>query len=168
MLAEEPRHPTPTHKRDLHGQEEEGGQRPLGAVEAAARTPTSSASSRTTRSRDNVRVAFEAARDAYDRLANGKTASKTLTDDKKFHKDLQTAAEALKDAGASLRKAQKKKRKGGLGRKLVLLGVGAALALALSADLRSKVLDALFGAEEEFDYTSTTTPSAAPTAGSAA
>ena len=42
------------------------------------------------------------------------------------------------------------------------------LALALSEDLRNKVLDALFGAEEEFDYTSTTTapppPTPAPTA----
>src|SRR4051812_36668956 len=120
--------------------------------------------------RDNVRVAFEAARDAYDRLSSGKAPAKTLTDDKKFHKDLQAAAEALKDAGASLSKSPKKakKRKGGFGRKLLLLGVGAGLALALSADLRSKVLDALFGAEEEFDYTSTTAPSAAPTAGSAA
>ena len=118
--------------------------------------------------RDNVRVAFEAARDAYDRLSNGKAASKVLTDDKKFHKDLQTAAEALKDAGTSLREGPKKKRKGGAGRKLLFLMVAAGAALALSADLRSKVLDALFGAEEEFDYTSTTAPSAAPTAGTAA
>jgi hypothetical protein len=28
----------------------------------------------------------------------------------------------------------------------------------LNEGLRSKVLDALFGSEEEFDYTSTTTP----------
>jgi hypothetical protein len=118
--------------------------------------------------RDNVRVAFEAARDAYDRLSNGKAATKVITDDKKFHKDLQTAAEALKEAGSSLREGPKKKRRGGLGRKLFLLVAAGGLALALSADLRSKVLDALFGAEEEFDYTSTTTPSAAPTAGTAA
>ena len=32
------------------------------------------------------------------------------------------------------------------------------LALALSEGLRSKVLDLLFGAEEEFDYSSTTMP----------
>jgi hypothetical protein len=36
--------------------------------------------------------------------------------------------------------------------------VGAGLALAVSEDLRKKVLDALFGAEEEFEYTSTTAP----------
>ena len=35
------------------------------------------------------------------------------------------------------------------------------LALALSEDLRKAVLDKLFGAEEEFEYTSTTTPAPA-------
>jgi hypothetical protein len=117
--------------------------------------------------RDNVRVAFEAARDAYERLSNGKAPTKVIADDKKFHKDLQTAAEALKDAGSSLREGPKKKR-GGLGRKLFVLVVAGGLAVALSADLRAKLLDALFGAEEEFDYTSTTAPAAAPTAGTAA
>jgi hypothetical protein len=119
--------------------------------------------------RDNVRVAFEAARDAYERLSNGKTPAKVLTDDKKFHKDLHTAAEALKDAGSSLREGpKKKKRKRGFGRKLFVLAIAGGLAVALSADLRSKILDALFGAEEEFDYTSTTAPSSTPAAGSAA
>ena len=33
----------------------------------------------------------------------------------------------------------------------------AGLALGLSEGLRNKVLDALFGAEEEFEYTSSTT-----------
>ena len=36
--------------------------------------------------------------------------------------------------------------------------VGAGLALAVSEDLRKKVLDALFGAEEEFEYSATTAP----------
>jgi hypothetical protein len=41
------------------------------------------------------------------------------------------------------------------------------VALAVSEPLRKKVLDALFGAEEEFEYTSTTTAStpSSPTAG---
>jgi len=116
--------------------------------------------------RDNVRVAFESAKSAYERLTNGKTPTKAIMDDKKLHKDLKNAAEALRDAGSALREApQKKKRKGGLGRKLLVLVVGAGVALAVSSDLRSKVLDALFGKEEEFDYTSTTSPaSSAPTA----
>ena len=117
--------------------------------------------------RDNVRVAFESAKSAYERLTNGKAPSKALMDDKKLHKDLKAAAEALRDAGTALRESPKKqkKRRGGLGRKLLVLVVGAGVALAVSGDLRSKVLDALFGKEEEFDYTSTTSPAtAAPAA----
>ena len=140
-----------------------------GAVTAARSNPYVQRLIEDDELRDNVRGAFEAARDAYDPVANGKTASKVITDDKKFHKDLQTAAEALKDAGSSLREGpKKKKRGGGIGRKLLFLAVAGGLALALSSDLRSKLLDALFGAEEEFDYTSTTAPSSTPTAGTAA
>ena len=40
--------------------------------------------------------------------------------------------------------------------------VGGIVALVVSEDLRKKVLDALFGAEEEFEYSSTTTPSSQP------
>jgi len=47
---------------------------------------------------------------------------------------------------------------GGFGKLLFLLLVAGVLALVLSKDLRSKLLDALFGAEEEFDYSSTTMP----------
>lgn len=110
--------------------------------------------------RDNVRVAFESAKSAYERLSNGKAPTKALMDDKKLHKDLKAAAEALRDAGSSLRDAPKKqkRRSGGFGRKLLLLVIGAGAAIALSSDLRSKLLDALFGKEEEFDYTSTTSP----------
>ncbi len=42
---------------------------------------------------------------------------------------------------------------------MLLLTVAGGLALALSEGLRKKVLDALFGAEEEFEYTATTTSS---------
>jgi hypothetical protein len=134
-----------------------------GAVASARRNPYVQRVLEDDDLRDNVRVAFEAARDAYTRLSNGKAPSKVVMDDKKFRKDLQTAAEALKDAGSALREGPKRKRKGGLGRKLFVLAVASGLALALSADLRSKVLDLLFGAEEEFDYTSTTTPASSPT-----
>ena len=44
---------------------------------------------------------------------------------------------------------------------MLLVGIG--LALALSKVLRSKVLDALFGSPEEFEYTSTTTPDSSAT-----
>ena len=105
--------------------------------------------------RDNFRVAFEAAKDAYDRISDGKSP-RELVDDKKLQKDFKQAADALKEAGSALKDGpKKKKRKGGLMRKLLVLAIGAGIALALSEDLRSKVLDGLFGKEEEFDYGST-------------
>jgi len=118
--------------------------------------------------RADIVQAYEASRDAFGRLSNGKSPSKALFDDKKLQKDLKQAAESFRDAAVTLREAPKKQRSGGFG-KLLLVGlVGTGLALALSEGLRKKVLDALFGAEEEFEYTSTTTapPSPAATAGS--
>jgi adenylosuccinate synthase len=109
--------------------------------------------------RDNLRTAYESARKAYGRI-NGKGPVKALTEDKKVQKELREAAGSLRDAADTLRNANKRKKRSG-GRKLVLLLVGAGLALALSEGLRKKVLDGLFGAEEEFEYTSTTTPSPA-------
>lgn len=112
--------------------------------------------------RENLRAAFDSTRAAYGRLNNGKAPSKTLMGDKKLHRNLQDAASQLKDAGESLRSGPKK-RKRRWGRKLMVLAVAGGLAaVALNEGLRSKVLDALFGAEEEFDYTSTTSPSPAP------
>src|ERR671910_352628 len=60
--------------------------------------------------RANIREAFESARNAYARIANGK-GPQALIDDKKVQREL-----------------------------------------------RKAVLDRLFGAEEEFEYTSTTSP----------
>jgi hypothetical protein len=117
--------------------------------------------------RDNMVVAFEAAKNAYGRLNNGKAPTKVLIEDKKLHKDLKRSADALRDAGTALRDAPKHtkpaaKRKGGMGKLVLLALVGAVAAIALSEGLRGKVLDALFGAEEEFDYTSNTAPAAPP------
>ncbi|MBB4661704.1 hypothetical protein [Conexibacter arvalis] len=115
--------------------------------------------------RDNFRVAFEAAKDAYERISSDGKSPKALVEDKKLKKDLNKAADALKDAGAALKEGPKpKKKKGGFGKKLMLLVVGAAIALAVSEDLRTKVLDLLFGKEEEFEYTSTTSPGTPPAA----
>src|SRR5215217_3478133 len=107
--------------------------------------------------RDNLRTAYESARNAYSRMANGKGPAKALLDDKKTQKELQSAASNLKEAADALRGGRK--RKGKKRTTLLLVVVGAGLALALSEGLRKKVLDALFGAEEEFEYTSTTSPS---------
>jgi hypothetical protein len=109
--------------------------------------------------RENIRVAFEAARDAYGRLSNGKKPAKALMDDKKLQKDLKKSAEALKEAGTALREGpKKKKRRFGLGKLLFLAIVGGGIAVATNEGIRNKVLDLIFGAEEEFDYTSTTAP----------
>jgi hypothetical protein len=105
--------------------------------------------------RNNLRDAFEAARGAYARATgNGKGTVKAVTTDKKVQKDLRAAAESLREASEQLRAPRKRRRR--LGR-LILLGlVGAAIAIVLSEEARKTVLDALFGAEEEFEYTSTT------------
>jgi hypothetical protein len=110
--------------------------------------------------RGSLLTAYGAARSAYGRVNNGKPASKALFEDKKLQRELREAAEALRDASSALKDSPKKsrRRKGGLGRTLLLLTVAAGLALVFSEDLRSKLLDLLFGAEEEFDYSSTTAP----------
>jgi hypothetical protein len=105
--------------------------------------------------RDSLKKAFEAAKGAYGRATSNGSAVKAVTSDKKVQRDLKSAAENLRDASEALR-GPKKRKKSRLGR-LILLGlVGAAVALILSEDARKTVLDALFGAEEEFEYTSTT------------
>ena len=110
--------------------------------------------------RENLREAYESARKAYGRIANGKGPAKALLDDKRTHKELQNAASSLRDAAEGLR--GKRKRKRGRGGKLLLLIVGGGVAaLFASEDLRKKVLDLVFGAEEEFEYSSTTTPQTA-------
>jgi hypothetical protein len=106
--------------------------------------------------RDNVRTAVDSGKSAVNRLSNSKAPQKALLDDKKLQNELRAAAEALRDAAMALSDAPKHakpKKKRGLGRKLLLVVVAAGLALALSESLRSKVLDTLFGAEEEFQYT---------------
>jgi uncharacterized membrane protein YccC len=109
--------------------------------------------------RANLLSAYAAARSAYGRMSNGKPATQTILQDRKLQRELSEAVGALRQATNSLREpAKPARRRGGLGRSLLLLAVGSVLALALSESLRSKVLDLLFGAEEEFDYSSTTAP----------
>ena len=105
--------------------------------------------------RDSLRDAFEAAKGAYGRATgNGKGPVKAVASDKKVQKDLREAAESLREASERLRKPPKRKR--GIGRFLLLGLVAGAIALVLSEGARKTVLDTLFGAEEEFEYTSST------------
>src|SRR3954464_11003268 len=84
--------------------------------------------------RDNMVVAFEAAKNAYGRLTNGKAATKVLIEDKKLHKDLRRSADALRAAASALGDAPKHakpkaKRKGGFGRILLVAILGGAIAV---------------------------------------
>ena len=109
--------------------------------------------------RGSLLAAYGAARSAYGRMSNGKPATQALFEDRKLQRELKEAANALRDASSALREPPKRRRRGGgLGRSLLLLIIAGALAMALNEGLRSKVLDLLFGAEEEFDYSSTTAP----------
>jgi len=117
--------------------------------------------------RANLMAAYGAARSAYGRMTNGKPAGKALLEDRKLQAELRSAVEALRDAGGALREepGRRRRRRGGLGRTLLLISFGAVLAIVLNEGLRSKVLDLLFGAEEQFDYSSTTAPATPEPAG---
>jgi hypothetical protein len=119
--------------------------------------------------RSKLLGAYTSARSAYGRLSNGKGHTHGLFEDPKLQQELLAAAVALREATSTLKeaapkpKAAKKRHRGRRG--LLLLAVGAGLAIVLSEDLRSKVLDMLFGSEEEFDYSSSTAPATAAPAG---
>jgi hypothetical protein len=103
--------------------------------------------------RENLREAFDSARGAYGRATgNGKGTVKAVTTDKKVQKEMRKAAESLREASERLNKPKKRKSK--LGRLILFALVAAGLALIFSEDARKTVLDTLFGAEEEFEYTS--------------
>jgi hypothetical protein len=114
--------------------------------------------------RESVKTALDSSRSAYTRLSNGKAPAKVLLDDKKLHHDLKTAIDAIRDATVALSDAPKRRRRKGLtlSRTVLLAGVGSSVAIATSEKLRSKVLDTLFGAEEEFEYSPPPAPPAAP------
>ncbi len=110
--------------------------------------------------RENLRDAYESARNAYGRVANGKGPAKALLDDRKTHRELKDAASSLRQAADGLRGTKRKRsrrRRGGL---LLVLLAGGVAAVLMSEGARNKLLDTLFGAEEEFEYTSTTVPPA--------
>lgn len=106
--------------------------------------------------RKNLQTAVNSGRRAYGRMSNGKVIDpRSLLEDKRLHSDVGRALASARDATITLTHAQRKRRRRGLtvGRVLILGAVGTGVAVATSEKLRSKVLDMLFGAEEEFQYT---------------
>lgn len=104
--------------------------------------------------RDDVRTAYDSLRLVYQRMSNGKGPYRALTEDKKVQKNLRRAAESIRDATDRLKSRPKRRR----GRRLLILVTGVTLVFVFSEGARKALLDKLFGAEEEFEYTSTTTP----------
>jgi hypothetical protein len=109
--------------------------------------------------RQHIGDAYNSLHEAYGRIGNGVPSKDQLLHDKKLHKHVKQAADHVREVGGALVEPEKKpKKKRGFGRVLLLGVVGGVIALAVSEGLRKKLLDTLFGAEEEFEYTSTTTP----------
>jgi hypothetical protein len=105
--------------------------------------------------RKNVRTAVASSKKAYGRVANGKVNPQKLLEDKKLHAEMGRALGAGRDAAIVLTHTSRRRARRGrkATRRVVIVVVGSGVALAGSEKLRSKVLDLLFGAEEEFQYT---------------
>lgn len=122
------------------------------------------------RLRRNVTTAISSGRSAYDRINDGKVNAQALLEDRKLHAELGRALGAARDATIVLIEAPRRRRGLTFGRVVMLGAVAGGVALAASESLRSKVLDVLFGAEEEFEYTppaTTSSPSTSTTVGAA-
>ena len=115
--------------------------------------------------RDNVTNVIESGKGAYERLVSNGAPHRAVLEDEKLHEHVQSAAGSVRDIALALNDVDAKhkqpfKKKKRRGRKLLLLLIAAGAALALSEGLRNTLLDALFGKEEEFQYTP---PAPAPT-----
>ncbi len=111
--------------------------------------------------RSSLLSAYGAARSAYGRMSNGKPAAQALFEDRKLQQELKDAAErAARSLELAARAAQAAAAAAAAGSaaRCCCSRSARSLAIALSEGLRTKVLDLLFGAEEEFDYSSTTAP----------
>ena len=108
--------------------------------------------------RDNVTNVIESSKSAYQRLASNGAPAKAVLEDSKLHEHVESAAGSVRDIALALNDVDTKhkqpfKKKKRRGRMLLLLLISAGVALAASEGLRNKLLDALFGKEEEFQYT---------------
>lgn len=118
------------------------------------------------RVRDNVLRAYGSGRSAYERLV-GEDSARSVLENKKLQNDLGQALQALRDTALLMSEPPKRRRGLKFGGVLILALVGTGAALAASESLRTKLLDLLFGKEEEFEYTPpppppSSTPPASP------
>jgi hypothetical protein len=114
--------------------------------------------------RKQISTAVASGKNAYGRVANGKAIdARGLLEDRKLHSELGRALGAAREVTITMTKSPRRRARKGLtfGRKLMIVAIGGGLALAGSEKLRSKVLDTLFGAEEEFQYTPPAPPTSA-------
>ena len=104
--------------------------------------------------RKNVQTAVASGKRAYGRASNDKKPQ-ALLEDRKLHAELARGLAAARDATIVIVNTPRKGVRKGLtaGRVLIISAVGGTVAVVASEGLRSKVLDLLFGAEEEFQYT---------------
>ena len=116
--------------------------------------------------RDNVTNVIESSKGAYERLASNGAPHKAVLEDDKLHGHVESAAASIRDIALALNEVDAKhnqpfkKKKQRMVASCCCCWSAPALALALSESLRNKLLDALFGKEEEFQYTP---PAPAPT-----
>ncbi len=105
--------------------------------------------------RASLVAAFLAGRKALERISSNRgSAVDSVTSDRKVKRELRTAAESLRDAAERIQSPPKKRHPV---RKLLLAAViTGGVVLVVSESARKSLLDAIFGAEEEFVYTSTT------------
>jgi hypothetical protein len=108
--------------------------------------------------RDNLTNVVESSKGAYSRLVSNGAPHKAVLEDSKLHEHVQSAAGSVRDVALALNEVDPKrgrpfKKKKRRGRGLLFLLIAVIAALALSEGLRNKALDALFGKEEEFQYT---------------
>lgn len=106
--------------------------------------------------RASLIAAAMAGRKAVQRISSNRaSAVESVTSDRKVKRELRAAADSLRDAAERI-KAPPKKRRHPI-RNLVLVAlITGGVVLVVSESARNAVLDAIFGAEEEFVYTSQT------------
>lgn len=115
--------------------------------------------------RENAVAALQSIKSAFEE-AKGVDSAADLATDKKVKKQVKKAAGQVKATADDLASAGKPKKKKHPVRKLLFVAtIGAVIAVVVSEDVRKAVLDGLFGAEEEFEYTSNAPSSAGSTNG---